>query len=201
MKGLSAAREFISCLHMGWRLAATAMVAAMMPVGALGLPPAAVEDARIERERLLRAADQLGFLTTQIEGLQAEVSRLRTEMETLKADGEARKRMIEEITANQAADRQKLLDEVSQIVAKSRTAPAPATNAAPAQAAPAAANKEKGYVHKVEKGQTVSAIARAYSAKGVQVTVQDIVKANNLGADARVRPGQDLFIPKKERQP
>lgn len=179
-----------------WRLAMV-MVAALAPMGAPGQSPAAIEDARIERERLLRAADQLEFLTTQTEGLRGDVAKLRSELDALRAESETQKRIIQEMTAAQAAERQKLLDEVSQIVAKSKPTPAPGPSAAPA-AAPAQAGREKGYVHKVEKGQTVTAIARAYSAKGVKVDIEDIVKANNLGPDARVRPGQELFIPKKD---
>lgn len=161
--------------------------------------PSAIEDARIEREKVLRAADQLNFLSSQIEGLQGEIAKLRSEMDTLRSENGELRRSIQEMTAAHAADRQKLLDEVSQIVAKSAP-PKPVAKEDPA-ATPAGdsqAKQEKGYRHIVEKGQTVSAIARAYNTQGVKVTAEDIIRANGLGPGAVVRPGQDLFIPKKD---
>ncbi len=158
-----------------------------------------MEDARIERERVLRAADQINFLSSQIEGLQGEIAKLRSEMDTLRTENGDLKRSFQEMAASQAADRQKLLDEVSQIVAKSPPAkPAPKEAPPAPSAGDAPPRQEKGYKHVVEKGQTVSAIARAYSAQGVKVTAEDIIRANGLGPDAVVRPGQDLFIPKKD---
>lgn len=161
--------------------------------------PSAIEDARIERERVLRAADQLNFLSSQIEGLQGEIAKLRSEMDALRSENGDLRHSVQEIAAAQAADRQKLLDEVSQIVAKSAPAK-PAAKGPPAtsSADDAQARQEKGYRHIVEKGQTVTAIARAYNAQGVKVTAEDIIRANGLGPDAVVRAGQDLFIPKKD---
>lgn len=63
--------------------------------------------------------------------------------------------------------------------------------AAGANAAPAGGGNEQGYEHVVEKGQTLSAIAKAY-----KTTVDAIKKANNLKGDT-VFIGQKLFIPKQ----
>ena len=60
-----------------------------------------------------------------------------------------------------------------------------ANNAAPA------AGAEQGYEHVVEKGQTLSGIAKAYN-----TTVDAIKKSNNLKNDT-VFIGQKLFIPKQ----
>jgi len=173
-------------------LAATVTVALCAP------SPSALEDARIDRERVLRAADKLDFLTGQLESLQADISKLRSETDALKSENEQLKRSLQDLSASQAADRQKLLDEVSQIVAKS--VPAKKQTAAPAapQTGGTPAEQEKGYKHIVEKGQTVSAIARAFNAQGIKVSADDIIRANNLGAGAVVRPGQEIFIPKKD---
>lgn len=180
-------------------LAAAASLAATVTLAAAAPSPSALEDARIDRERVLRAADKLDFLTGQIETLQAEAAKLRLEMDDLKSENEKLKRSLQEITATQAADRQKLLDEVSQIVAKS---PSTKRQAVQPAAGPQASGKmdgeERGYRHVVEKGQTVSAIARAFNAKGVKVSTDDIIRANDLGRDAVVRPGQEIFIPKKD---
>lgn len=180
---------------------ATAACFAAVAITAVAAPsPSTLEDARIERERLLRAADQLDFLATQIENLQGEIAKLRSEMDALRSENGELRRSLQEMAATHAADRQKLLDEVSQIVAKS--SPAPKPEAKEAAAAPPASDppprQEKGYRHIVEKGQTVSAIARAYNAKGVKVTIEEIIRANDLSPEAVVRPGQELFIPKKD---
>ena len=52
-------------------------------------------------------------------------------------------------------------------------------------------------IYEVQKGATLSAIAQAYStAFGKTVTVQDIMKANNMKSDS-LRIGQKLKIPRK----
>ena len=47
-----------------------------------------------------------------------------------------------------------------------------------------------GYEHKVERGQTLSEIARGYN-----TTVSKIIKANNIKNPSSIRVGQVLFIP------
>ncbi|MFH1067569.1 MAG: LysM peptidoglycan-binding domain-containing protein [bacterium] len=58
--------------------------------------------------------------------------------------------------------------------------------------------KEEGYEHVVEKGQTLWIIAQAYQKKGVHVTVEDICKANDMKPGDKLRVGQRLFIPNKK---
>ena len=49
----------------------------------------------------------------------------------------------------------------------------------------------------VQRGATLSVIAKAYSeALGKEITVQDIMDANNMAGYA-LTPGQELKIPKK----
>ncbi|PTY02332.1 hypothetical protein DB346_09485 [Verrucomicrobia bacterium LW23] len=55
---------------------------------------------------------------------------------------------------------------------------------------------ESGFHHVVQKGQSLTLIAQAFREQGVNVSVDDIVKANELSS-REVRPGQKLFIPKK----
>jgi len=71
---------------------------------------------------------------------------------------------------------------VNTIAKQSRPKPSPASTAMPAGAY---------YEHKVERGQTLSAIARAY-----KVSVSDIKNANKLKSDI-IHIGQILLIPKK----
>lgn len=59
------------------------------------------------------------------------------------------------------------------------------------QAPPQRAVSGTGVEHVVQVGETLSAIAQAYG-----VTVQALVKANNLNNPDSVRSGQKLFIPR-----
>lgn len=76
-------------------------------------------------------------------------------------------------------------------VSKPDPSPTPTTNVKPASPA-----EKEGYEHVVEKGETLSLIARAYTAHGVKVTAEDIRKANHLDPDTPLKPGQKLFIPR-----
>ena len=52
-------------------------------------------------------------------------------------------------------------------------------------------------IYVVQRGATLSVIAKAYSeALGKEITVQDIMDANNMAGHA-LTPGQELKIPKK----
>ncbi|HZI31773.1 MAG TPA: LysM domain-containing protein, partial [Candidatus Binatia bacterium] len=62
-------------------------------------------------------------------------------------------------------------------------------------ATPAPAVPQKGYEHKVEAGETISAIAKAYRDQGVKVTVSDILKANPKVDPTKLYVGQKIFIP------
>lgn len=49
-----------------------------------------------------------------------------------------------------------------------------------------------GFYHRVERGETVYRIAKAY-----KVSVNDVVRVNNMADKKRIRTGQYLFIPGK----
>ena len=51
---------------------------------------------------------------------------------------------------------------------------------------------QKGFVHKVEKGETVSSIAKKYESK-----VKWIIDANQIGDPTKVFVGKELFVPQK----
>lgn len=94
--------------------------------------------------------------------------------------------------AKERADRQAALNKVIETVANETTR---AVNSIAKQSkpkpAPAAMPPGTYYEHKVEKGQTLSAIARTY-----KVSVNDIKTANHLKSNM-IRIGQVLLIPKK----
>jgi len=96
--------------------------------------------------------------------------------------------------AKERAERQMALDKVVETVAD-QTTKAVNTIAKQRQPKPSLASKTMPagayYKHKVESGQTLSAIARAY-----KVSVKDIKQANRLKSNI-IRIGQILHIPKK----
>jgi len=55
---------------------------------------------------------------------------------------------------------------------------------------------QKGYYHVVAGGETLTLICAAYRDKGVNVTVSEIRKANDLTEKSVLKAGQKLFIPK-----
>ncbi|MEZ5406019.1 MAG: LysM peptidoglycan-binding domain-containing protein [Verrucomicrobiia bacterium] len=174
--------------------------------------PAQREDARMEREKVLRAADQLEVLLPQLDSLKNEVQTLKTQVDRLQLENVALKKSLGELEASRTKERDALLDEVSKIMAESKsTKPALKTEAKSstnitAKPTPLAtkpvtlsttnqpAQEQVGYEHVVGSGQTVSSIAKAFNEAGIKVTVKDIIQANHLDADAKVRIGQKLFI-------
>ena len=161
--------------------------------------------------------------TAQIATLKSSNDQLRTDLDAAKADIAALKTenadlhaALEKLDAARLDEQKALLDQVSKIVADAgkhkaadETPSAPAPDAAP-PAAPSGDKPEtdgkaasgtgsaddKGFVYVVVKGDTLHAIAAAYQANGVKVTVAEIRKANNMTAKDIIRTGQKLFIPK-----
>ncbi len=147
------------------------------------------------RQQLAGAAAGGGVAATEIQRLDSRIN----------AVDAARKHDAEVIISQVTAELQKVGGNASGISrrASSSGAATPAgrvssgkrtiasPGAAGAGATPAASGTEQGYEHVIEKGQTLSAIAKAYN-----TTVDAIKKANNLKGDT-VFIGQKLFIPKQ----
>ncbi|MDR0533198.1 MAG: LysM peptidoglycan-binding domain-containing protein [Verrucomicrobiales bacterium] len=171
--------------------------------------PGAAQDAIAERQKVLKAADQLDLLTQQNSQITQQNAQLVQQINALQdriqklesANGEFKSQLAQQ-QKDWAAEKEKLLKEVSKIVAsgggKSSKPAATENGTVPAATATATPNKpEQGYEYVVQQGQSLWAIADAYQKNGVNVTVDDIRKANNLGKDATLKVGQKLFIPKK----
>ena len=110
---------------------------------------------------------EVAALREQVAALQSEVAALRADRAKLKAE-----------------IRDEIGGDIAKLLAKhqggtSSPQPRPSSSAA----------AQTGYEHKVQSGQTLSAIAVAYG-----VSVEKIKKANNLKSDS-IRVGQTLFIP------
>jgi LysM repeat protein len=122
--------------------------------------------------RLQRLESKLsgGASSDDISSVKRDIQMIRTERETLK------KEITDDLVAR--------IDKVVSRAGSTSTAvksPSPSTTSARART---------GYNHTVEKGQTLSEIARGYGK-----TVDTIMKANNLKTTNTIRPGQVLFIP------
>jgi len=174
---------------MGYRYLLWGFFAAALTVTARAYDPAAAEDAAIERQKILRAADQLDLLATQGASLAQQLQEFRAELDKLRAENQSLRQQLSSMEKARASEKDALLKEVSAIIAsggKSSPAPVPASPAA----------KEEGFEHTVEAGQSLWAIAKAYQDAGIKVSIEDIRRANQL-KDNTLRTGQKLFIPKK----
>lgn len=114
--------------------------------------------------------------------LRRDIQMIRTERETLKREiTDDLAGRIEKIAARQQAE----------ISAAKATSASPQVRAPAGRAAsPATSSRGSGYEHKVERGQTLSEIARGYGK-----SVDAIMKANKITNPSNIRAGEVLFIP------
>ena len=103
---------------------------------------------------------------------------------------------VQEIDKKRQADRALILKEIEKLgkisAAPSHSKPAPVADNTD-DTAPA--TPQKGYEYKVQAGDTVAAIAKAYRDQGVKVTTSDILKANPKLDPAKLYVGQKVFVP------
>jgi LysM repeat protein len=150
---------------------------------------------------LLAAQEQQGkrldALAKQISDLSDKVNAPAVSDSASRDDLKALATQVQEIDKKRQADRELILKQLENLgklgAAPSRKAP-PAVPAAD-DTTSATATPQKGYEHKVEAGETISAIAKAYQAQGVKVTTGDILKANPKVDPAKLFVGQKIFIP------
>jgi LysM repeat protein len=177
-------------------------------------------DVRNLDERINRLTGDVQALQANYERMQQQIASLRQQLTVAATGGGVSapeiQRLDSRITALDAArkrDQEVIINQVSAELAKmgggsvSAARRATSSGATPAArvtpsggrkviASPGAAGvagagqQEQGYEHVVEKGQNLSAIAKAYG-----VTVEKIKQANNLKSDI-LHIGQKLFIPK-----
>ena len=115
---------------------------------------------------------------------------VRRDLQLIRADRETLKK---EITDDLAGRVEKIAARQQAEIRAARPAPAPAASLGSASSHPAgtaATGGRSGYEHKVEKGQTLSVIAKGYGK-----SVESIMKANKLSNPSSIRVGQVLFIP------
>jgi len=119
-------------------------------------------------------------------GSEQEIVALRHDLDQLRLERERlRKEITDDLAARIeqiAARQQKSIDAANRQVQE-----AVARTSAPTAGS---GRSTSGYEHKVERGQTLSEIARGY-----KTTVDKIIKANNIKNPSTIRVGQILFIP------
>lgn len=129
----------------------------------------AVQDENAELETRVIALER------KIASLQEANQKLLNEIAVVKrqsaADADAREAQMKTISSK--------IDSLAAMISAAQTMPVPASGA------------DDYLIYEVQKGATLSVIAKAY-----EVTVQDIKKANNLKSDM-LQVGQKLKIPKK----
>lgn len=151
-----------------------------------GKDPGIEEDAEIERRKLLKTADEVELIRHKMAEVEKKLEKLNQTIEQLKKENAKLKGQLKAQANAHEKERDALLKEVAKMIAGNKPKQREKT-----------VIQEEGYEHIVKKGQNLWAIAKAYRDNGVQVTVEDIRKANKLKKGEILRLGQKLFIPKK----
>ena len=181
----------------------------LMIFAALAAAPAFGQDAMQQQIDKLSGQiqdllDAQALQAKRLDALEKSISDLRDKVNTPQVNDSASRddlrqlaEQVQEIDKKRQADRDLILKEIEKLgkisVAPShKSTPVAASND---DAAPAPAVPQKGYEHKVEAGETIAAIAKAYRDQGVKVTTSDILKANPKVDPTKLAVGQKIFIP------
>jgi phage tail protein X len=158
--------------------------------------------------QLQDALDAQAVQAKRITALEKEISELRDKSSqpaatTDTANADDLKKLadqVREIDKKRQADRELILKEIEKLgKASSETA----SHKSPVSTAPVStdnstantSDKQNGYWQVVGSGDTISTIVKAYRAKGIKVTTEQILKANP-GLDAnKLYVGKKIFIP------
>ena len=144
-------------------------------------------DARLTRLESQLAAGPKSQTQDDVAALRRDIQLIRAERETLRNEivGDLAGR-IESIAARQQAD----INAAKAAAASAASANTNRSGAGTTAATVGTTSTGSGYEHKVERGQTLSEIARGYGK-----SVEAIMKANKITNPSSIRVGQVLFIP------
>ncbi len=144
-----------------------------------------------------------------LDALAQEISEIRTKVNTPVINNSASvddlqqlATKVKEIDRKRQEDRELILRKIEDLGRIAATPP-PVHHRPPAppkeensDTPPAAATtQQNGYEYKVQEGDTLSAIAKAYKEKGVKVTTSQILKANPGLSPNSLYVGKTIFIP------
>lgn len=109
---------------------------------------------------------------------------------------------VQEIDKKRQQDNQKILDALEKLGkgggfhrSSSDNPVNPISNPDTGQGAQTSGSGPNGYEYKIESGNTLARIVKAYQAKGIKVTVDEVLKANP-GLDPKHMPvGKTIIIP------
>jgi LysM repeat protein len=145
-------------------------------------------------------AEQVAAVHRNQELLEARLTRLEGHLAAMQRSGEevgALRQELQRVRAEREGLRKEITDDLAgriETIASRQQAEIRAARAAAERAAPSApassARSGSGYEHKVERGQTLSQIARGYGK-----SMESIMKANKITNPSSIRVGQVLFIP------
>lgn len=154
---------------------------------------------------LLASQEQQG---KRLDALAKQISELSDKVNSPAANPETASRedlkslaeKVQEIDKKRQSDRDLILKEIEKLgkVGSAPTRKPPTTTATTTTTddpATAPATPQKGYEYKVQAGDTVGLIAKAYRDQGVKVTTTQILKANPKLDPAKLYVGQKIFIP------
>lgn len=149
---------------------------------------------------LQRVNGRYGEVVQSNERLQRRVLELERKVEELSGrkerswDGEIEslRGELRQLKVENASMRQQIVNDLAVRIDKMATAQN-ASSRQGGKSTSAAASRGSGWEHKVERGQTLAEIARGYG-----VSVQSIIKANNIKNPSSIRVGQILFVPDKK---
>ena len=113
----------------------------LTPVALNAQSPGSIADAELERQKILKAADQMEVLTHKVETMQLDINRLKESIAKLKVENTSLKNEISLVKQNAEQEREALLSEIGKIISEGG-----AETSAPAQQA------SEGYEHVVQKG-------------------------------------------------
>lgn len=146
-----------------------------------------------QREDLRQVSEQNQRLNAQIENLEASIESINQQLHhtqgSLNTSIAAQNEAIRTLEKRQTQDKSDIISslskEIENVVANAlRSVPTTSTSSSKSAA------RGNGWEHVVERGQTLSAIAKAYG-----VSTRVIIQSNKIKNPNNLRIGQKLFIP------
>jgi LysM repeat protein len=151
----------------------------------------------LQGKRLAALEKQISDLSDKLNTPAVSDSASRDDLKTLAAQ-------VQEIDKKRQDDRELILKQIENLgkvsggspTGHNKPKPAPdTTSAAGGDNSTAPAVPQKGYEYKVQAGDTIGAIAKAYRDQGVKITSGQILKANPKLDPSKLYVGQKIFIP------